>query len=233
MRPSRRAFVSDAVVAAAAVGAFLTPDVARAASALNDNPAPPTAWDLSWLRKLNDATDRALFDWPILGNPADPQHLWFAERYLDGCNAVYGTSTYRATVVLNIRTQAVPAALDDTLWERYALGVEYKTNDPFSSKPVTQNPFWHAGPEPAPGVGTTSLAKFVERGAIILVCDFALGHLAKRLAASVHRGEVEVHAELRSGLVPGAYAVPSGIFGMAKAQNGGVRADEAVKRVAR
>ena len=157
----------------------------------------------------------------MLGDAADPQILWLAERYLQNCTAAYGESYYRAAVVLNIRTQAVPAALTDDLRERYALGIEYQTNDPFTATPATRNPFWHDGPKPARGVGTTSLAKFVERGAIILVCDFALGHLAKRLATKKLRDEAEVHAELRNGLVPGAYPVSSGVFGMAKAQNAG------------
>lgn len=147
--------------------------------------------------------------------------MWFAERYLQNCESVYGGSHYRAAIVFNIRTQAVPAALNDALWKRYALGVEYKSNDPATAAPATRNPFWHPGPEPAPGVGTTSLARFVERGATILVCDFALGHLAKRLATKAQRPEAEVHAELRRGFLPGAYAVPSGVFGMAKAQNAG------------
>jgi intracellular sulfur oxidation DsrE/DsrF family protein len=30
-----------------------------------------------------------------------------------------------------------------------------------------------------------------------------------------------IHAELRKGLIEGAYAVPSGIFGLARAQNAG------------
>jgi hypothetical protein len=61
----------------------------------------------------------------------------------------------------------------------------------------------------------------VQRGAIILVCDFALGHLAKRLATKAGRKEDEVHRELSASFVPGAIGVPSGIFGLAKTQNAG------------
>jgi hypothetical protein len=220
-QPSRRDFVADVVRTAAALGLSATPTIAGAESLPEPTGDAPVEWDLRWLKRLKGFSDRALFDWAMLGDPADPQLMWFAERYLQGCRDVYGASYDGAIVVLNIRTQAVPAALNDDLWQRYALGAEYKANDPFSSQPATRNPFWHAGPEPAPGVGTTSLASFVDRGAIILVCDFALGHLAKRLASKASRNHTEVHAELRRGLVPGAYAVPSGIFGMAKAQNAG------------
>jgi intracellular sulfur oxidation DsrE/DsrF family protein len=122
---------------------------------------------------------------------------------------------------LNIRTQAVPAALNDAMWERYALGVEYTAKDPVTQQPAIRNPFWHRAPSPAPGVILPSLEDLVQRKTIVLVCDFALGHLAKRLAAKRNGNEDEVHRELRNGFVPGSFAVPSGIFGLARAQNAG------------
>lgn len=61
----------------------------------------------------------------------------------------------------------------------------------------------------------------VERRAIFLVYDFALGHAAPRLARKIDQPPEEAHRALPAGLVPGAYAVPSGIFGSARAQNAG------------
>jgi hypothetical protein len=66
-----------------------------------------------------------------------------------------------------------------------------------------------------------TIEDLVARGAIVLVCDFALGHLARRLAAKAGRAADEVHRELRGAFVPNAFAVPSGIFGLARAQNAG------------
>ena len=84
-----------------------------------------------------------------------------------------------------------------------------------------RNPFWHRAPSPAPGIVLPTLADLLQRGAIVLVCDFALGHLAGRLATRTGRARDDVHRELRAGFVPGAFAVPSGIFGLARAQNSG------------
>ncbi len=178
-------------------------------------------WDLSWIEKLRSATDRALFDWPTLGDPADPIILELAERYLDNCQSAYRAGAYEARVVLNVRTQAVPAAMSDALWARYSLGAEYNTKDPTTQQPATQNPFWHRAPSPAEGITLPTMADLVRRGAIVLVCDFALGHLSKRLAAKSGERADEVHSELRKGLIDGSYAVPSGIFGLARAQNSG------------
>ena len=61
----------------------------------------------------------------------------------------------------------------------------------------------------------------LKRGATVLVCDFAMGHLATRLAKASGEPVEVVHKALRDGLAPGAYAVPSGIFGLIRAQNAG------------
>jgi hypothetical protein len=124
-------------------------------------------------------------------------------------------------VVLNIRTQATVAAMTDQLWERYSLGAEYNTKDPNTQQLATRNPFWHRAPSPVPGLTLPTLADLINRGAIVLVCDFAMGHLSKRLATKLGRSADDVHADIRANLVQGAYAVPSGIFGLARAQNAG------------
>lgn len=223
-RRSRREFMTKAGRLASAVSltTLLAPvDAFAAPATLPLISTPAGDWDLSWLARLATATDRAVFDWPGLGDPADPIVLEIAARYLDNCESAYAPQKYEARAVLNIRTQAVSAALNDATWDRYALGAEYKVNDPVTTKVAVRNPFWHRAPDPLPGIALPSLADLLGRGAIVLVCDFALGHLAKRLADKTGRQSAEVHQELRNGFVPGAFAVPSGIFGLAKAQNAG------------
>jgi len=221
-RSSRREFVANAGRLASAVSltTLMTPGTAFAATVSSER-STSGEWDLSWLATLSNATDRAVFDWPSLGDPADPQVMYFAERYLDNCAAIYAGHKYEARAVLNIRTQAVAAALNDATWQRYALGTEYNVNDPTTHKAAVRNPFWHRAPDPSPGVVLPTLRDLLDRGSIILVCDFALGHLAERIAEKTHRQPDEVHRELQKGFVPGAFAVPSGIFGLAKAQNAG------------
>ncbi len=221
---SRRAFVADLGRAATAVAlsTSLTPGVLTAAAAGSDvSHASPGDWDLSWIPRLATATDKAIFDWPTLGDPADPILLELADRYLDNCATAYGSQRYEVRVVLNIRTQAVPAALTDELWAGFRLGAEYGVKDPNTSQPAELNPFLHRAPSPAPGIELPTLADMLKRGAIVLVCDFALTNLSKRLAGKVGATPDAVHSALRAGLVPGAFAVPSGIFGLARAQNAG------------
>jgi hypothetical protein len=223
-RSSRREFVTIAGRLASAVSltTLITPAATFAATTdLSPVSTAAAEWDLSWLASLATATDRAVFDWPTLGDPADPIVLEYAARYLDNCETAYAPRKYEARAVLNIRTQAVAAALNDATWDRYALGTEYKVNDPVTRKVAVRNPFWHRAPDPFPGIVLPALPDLLERRTIVLVCDFALGHLSERLAEKTRRQPTEVHQELRNGFIPGAFAVPSGVFGLAKAQNAG------------
>jgi hypothetical protein len=220
---SRRGFLGDVgfLASAAALGGC-TPHVASAPDlGGTHSPVANGEWDLRWVDKVRAATDRAVFDWPSLGDPADPIVLETAERYLGNCVGAYRAGSYETRVVLNIRTQAIGAAMTDALWERYALGTEYNAKDPTTQQPATRNPFAYRAPSPAPGITLPTIIDLVEQGAIILVCDFAMGHLSNRLATKFGKKPDEVHADLRAGLISGAYAVPSGIFGLAKSQNAG------------
>jgi hypothetical protein len=220
---SRRNFVANVgrLASTVALTACVHPGSSHAAAQSAAPSMPASEWDLSWLDRLATATDRAVFDWPSSGDPADPIVLELAERYLDNCAAAYRPKTYEARVVLNIRTQAVAAALNDATWQRFALGTEYSIKDPTTQEPAVRNPFWHRAPSPSPGITLPTIADLISRGAIILVCDFALGHLSKRLATKAGRNADDVHRELLSGFVPQSFAVPSGIFGLARAQNAG------------
>jgi hypothetical protein len=196
---------------------------AGAAAALGDGTAPPPGdWDLRWIEQVRRARHRALFDAPQAGAV-----LMLAARYLDNIAAAYGAAYAAATpdvvAVLNLRTRAVHLALGDALWQRYPIGEDTKVNDPVTGAPARRNVDRVPAPDATPAYAAMTLERLHQRGAIFLVCDFALGHLATRLAEKAGGGRTAdaVHAELRAGLVAGAVLVPSGIFGAAEAQNAG------------
>ena len=217
---SRRGFVTDLGLAALLAPLGLPIADAGPGSVAQDLGGSDSGqWDLSWIKRLKAATDRAVFDWATLGDPVDPIVLEIAARYLDNCVAVYGDSGFRPGIVLNIRTTATAAGLADGLWERFELGADTGVVDPDTKQSARRNPFWrHASYAPA---GMPDLADLMQRGCIVLVCDFALGHLARRVATRIGREPESIHQELRAGCIAGAYVVPSGIFGLARSQNAG------------
>ena len=225
-RNSRRDFVLNVgrLASVAAVTACITPQGAQASALPGATPRSGGDWDLSWLDRLAGATDRAVFDWPDPGDASDPTVLEIAARYLDGCAAAYGSHPYQARVVLNIRHRAVPNALNDAAWERFSLGAESGVKDPGTGQPAVRNPFWRRAANVRAGseaMSLPTLEELMQRGAIVLVCNLALTHLASRLASKMNRSADDVHRELRGAFFPGSYAVPSGIFGLARAQNAG------------
>ncbi len=120
-RRSRRAFMTDIgwLASAAAVTACVNSPQQSLARPRGRPSEPGDEWDMSWIDQLVTATDRAVFDWPSLGDASDPIVMEIAARYLDNCETAYRRQKYESRAVLNIRSQAVSAALNDSLWERY------------------------------------------------------------------------------------------------------------------
>jgi len=150
-----------------------------------------------------------------------PQNvLDLAARYIANIHTVYGDSAGGVCAVLNLRTRAVSMGLGDSIWQKYAVGEDAKVNDPATGAPARRNISWRIS-DAETAAGSGSLERLQKLGAIVLVCDFALGHLATRLASAANANKETVYGELRSGLVPGAVLVPSGIYAAGEAQNAG------------
>src|SRR5262249_44475115 len=142
------------------------------------HPVIPSDWDLSWVKLLKDASDRAVVDAP--GTSDFPLQL--ATRYLDNCDAAYGAGKHNARVVVNLRTRGIAIGMSDDLWERFSLGTEYDIKERSGEAPpvAKHNPFLNI-----PAGATSSFGAINDlfaRKAIFLICDFAMGHLADRLA---------------------------------------------------
>lgn len=209
--PTRRQFLDRLGQLSVAAVAPATLAIPTPAASADQGP-----YDLSWLAALEGTTDRAVVD----GTGPSDLVLQIAARYLDNCDAVYGTGRHAARVAVTLRVRAIPLAMNDDLWRRYSLATEYQVKDRANPSLVPDtNPFLRLPPGQGPEYG--GVEDLVARRGIFLVCDFAMGHLATRLARKYNEDADAVHRALVTGLVPGAYAVPSGIFGLARAQNAG------------
>ena len=200
---SRRSFIGHV----AGMGAFATLGAPEPMSAAE--------WDMSWIDRVRKAKRKAVFDAPT---PAVVLDL--AARYYDNLQKVYGKSAGSSVAVINLRTRSVSMGLNDAVWSKYPIGEDVKVNDPATNAPSRRNLDVRI-PEEKTVQGYGSIERLQQLGAIVIVCDFALGHLANRLASKASAKPEDVHADLRSNLVAGAILVPSGIFGAAEAQNAG------------
>jgi hypothetical protein len=176
---------------------------------------PLPQWDLSWIDKVKKAKHRAVFDAPSPGVVFD-----LAQRYYDNIQTAYGSSAGRICMVLNLRTRSTALGLADSMWQKYPIGEDLKIVDPDTNAPSRRNLDLRY-PEEKIAQGYGSIENLQKNGGVVIVCDFALGHLANRLAKATGSEQKAVHDELRRNLVPGGLLVPSGIFGAAEAQNAG------------
>ena len=164
----------------------------------------------NWPGKLK-GRHRQVFDaytvndgWPLV----------FAHTFL-ATNAP-GTST--AVVVL--RAAALPVALSSTMWEKYKIGESLKIIDPETKAPAVKNPFLH----PKPGVmrvDDAAVDRMLMDGAVFGACNQALHGLSKMLAGKAGVSADDAAKEWAANVVPGITIIPSGVWGLNRAQEVG------------
>jgi intracellular sulfur oxidation DsrE/DsrF family protein len=115
--------------------------------------------------------------------------------------------------------------LGDAVWAHYPfLGKKTtKLKDPTTNEWALRNPFLNAKKDDKyaliwPDGGLDTL---IGRGTIVLACNLALTGFAGQIAKKTQQADDVVLKELTDGLVPGVTLVPSGIFGVIRAEQAG------------
>jgi hypothetical protein len=207
----RRDFLAQLGVAATALA--LDADEMRAASV-----SATSDWDTSWLDRLAKAQYRVVFNASVID---DGGVMDYANTFFDHFHEVHGTTDMQTRPVIVFRRLGTPMALNDAMWDRYALGDDTKVMDPLTRAPAKRNVFWKAAPGASPENIATKLESLHARGLISLVCNIAATNVARRLATRTQTDPEIVIKEIRTNLVPGAILVPSGIYALIRAQNAG------------
>jgi hypothetical protein len=224
--PDRRTFLGQLAATSAAAGAALglsgltslagadEPAQAAGVSSIRSPLASP--WDLSWIDRLAPARHKAVFDTMSIANGLA---LGQVDLYLKNYHEIYGTAESEMKPVLVIRHEAVPMILNDAFWQKYQLGQKLRLTDPSTGRTTIRNPF--AAPGATPDPDTTTFSQLLARGAIVLGCNTALMSLGSLMAQQTAQHADAVQAEARASILPGVILVPSGIFGVLRAQEAG------------
>ena len=207
----RREFLAQ--MGAIATAMTFDADEMHAASPPNESP-----WDTSWLNKLASAQFRVVFN---ASEISDGAAMNYASTFLDHFHEVHATRDQQTRPVIVFRRLGTQMAFNDVLWDRYGIGEDLKIQDPATHAPAKRNVFWKARSGASPEIVATTIEALNRRGLISLVCDISAGNWSRRMANRMNRSPDEVHAEVRANLVPGAILVPSGIYGLIRAQNAG------------
>ncbi len=227
--PDRRAFLHDMLGASVAVagtallsGCATAAGSSAAAGGVAAAPAPATQWDMSWNKKLGRY--KTAYDAPEIYEGAA---LSYAASAIAGYKQALNTADREFTPVLILRHAASVMALDDVMWDRLALGEARKLKDPSTGEPnAKRNPFLtYASTDKNSYTGAeATLTRLIEQGAIVLVCNRALGAVGRALRAkdpAAFPTQDAAMAEMRRHLIPGAYLMPNGIFAVSAAQDAG------------
>jgi hypothetical protein len=125
-----------------------------------------------------------------------------------------------ATAVVVLRHGAFPIALNSSMWKKYKIGETMKIDDPETKAPAVKNPFWN----PKPGVlhvDGMAVDKLLASGTVFGACHIALTVLSEKHAANAAVTPDEAAKEWTANLIPGITLIPSGTWGVNRAQEAG------------
>jgi hypothetical protein len=125
-----------------------------------------------------------------------------------------------ASAVLVLRHGAFPIALNDAMWAKYKIGESFKINDPETKALAVKNPFFH----PKPGVlvvDDMALDRLLAKGVTVGGCNIALHVQSKMLAGNAGVSADEAAKEWAANVIPGVTIIPSGTWGVNRAQMAG------------
>jgi hypothetical protein len=125
-----------------------------------------------------------------------------------------------ATAVVVLRHGAFPIALGNDMWRKYKIGETFKIIDPETKAPAVKNPFLR----PKPGVlvvDDMALDRLLASGVVFGACNVALQVQSKMLSGNAGVSAEEAAKEWAANIVPGITVIPSGTWGVNRAQEGG------------
>lgn len=216
---NRRGFIAAVAGGTAALAAtgFTARELLAQGGGFPSYPAPQGGWDLSWVEKIERAKHRMVFDMPQIESG---MAFTNALTYMKGYGEVYKTPDAEFGLVVVCRHAALPAVLNDAMWATLKYGEKNKINDPATGVPMLRNPYSKAADTPGTN-SELSIEALIARGVIVLACNLSMMRNASILAKETGMSTEEARAAITAALIPGVMRQPSGVFGVARAQEAG------------
>lgn len=214
----RRTFLGRLAASSAALGlTALLPATACAAektdATASDTAARPADTNAEWPGALK-GKHKQMVD-AFAYNEGFP--LAFAYTFLLPYPA---TDADAATAVVVLRHAAFPLALTDAVWAKYKIGKALKIMDPTTKAPAERNVFYHA-PAKSLEIEEMAIDKLMARGVVFGACNVALHFMSAKLAPGAGVTADEAAKEWAAGVIPGITIIPSGTWGVNRAQEAG------------
>jgi intracellular sulfur oxidation DsrE/DsrF family protein len=216
---NRRGFIAAVAggTAALAASGFTARELLAQGGGFPSYPPPQNGWDTSWVEKVERAKHRMVFDMPQIESG---MAFTNALTYMKGYGEVYKTPDSEFGLVVVCRHAALPAVLNDAMWAKLKYGEKNKINDPATGEPSLRNPYSKAGDKPGSN-SEQSIEALMARGVTVLACNLSMMRNASILAKETGMSTEDARAAIIATLIPGVIRQPSGVFGVARAQEAG------------
>ena len=175
-------------------------------------------WDLKWPDRLTGRR-RAVFD---VAEVESGYGVYRAAVWGSQCVDVLGDSPADVSTVIVLRAHAVVLALQQSFWDRYAVGRVRRVLHPVSLRDTTRNPALMDASDglPAPLLAG-ALPQQLARGTTVLACNLALQAWIDAIREREKVSDSEARKAAIAALVPGVILQPSGVLAAALAQQSG------------
>ncbi|PJJ76126.1 hypothetical protein BXY57_1730 [Thermoflavifilum aggregans] len=174
----------------------------------------------SWFNKIH-GKHRIVFD---VTEPKDIFPFAWPAVFLV-TNQSTGTDPKDCSVVVILRHESIPFAMQPALWEKYHLGEAFKYNDPKTGQPSVRNPYWKPDPNDfiLPGLGPVPIGinDLQQQGVMFCVCNMAIKVYSAAVAQGMNMDPETVRKDFLDNVLPGIEVVPSGVWAVGRAQEHG------------
>jgi len=202
---ARRGFIGRVAATVAAAGLSSALPSSLGAETVSDFGSLDAALD-AWFGRIK-GKHRMIFDAPEPNNGLVA--IW-PRVYLNTMQATWPGET---TAVVILRHDGLALALGDPVWAKYGIGEMFNIKD--GDAPAKRNPYATITGLPIAGLGISELLK---SGVLVGACDVALTIYSAGAAKKMGLDPDAVKKEWIAGLLPGVQVVPSGVLGVARAQ---------------
>jgi intracellular sulfur oxidation DsrE/DsrF family protein len=204
-KTARRGFLGSVAAAAAAVGLNGAIPSRLAAETVSGDRSLDAALD-AWFGRIK-GKHKMIFDAP---EPNNGMVAIWPRVYLNTMEATWPGQT---TAVVILRHDGLALALGDAVWAKYGIGEMFNIKE--GDAPAKRNPYATITGLPIPGLG---IAELIKSGVLVGACDVALTIYSAGAAKKMGLDPEAVKKEWIAGLLPGVQVVPSGVLGVARAQ---------------
>jgi len=216
----RRDFVGRLGAGALLAGVPLPVDASVRALA-QSQPLSAEDWDLSWVNRVTGKY-RAVFDVPEIDSGYG---VWRASIWGKQYQEVLGAKPNDLSAVLVLRHNGIALAMQQTYWDRYAVGKEKNVLHPVTQQGTDRNPALLSSKrgEVPEMFDDAALDKFLARGGIALACNLALQDVIEAIQKKDSVNGADARKQEIAMMVPGVILQPSGVFAALHAQDAGCK----------